>query len=533
MINIQTSASRDTCKRQQTAAVAPGVLKRRTADGRPACFSAMSILPSARAGVRSAGRPNKLATSAFLQPGFGHDFSRLPINVQPTIAGSCPMSLASPRACPFGGACHTCRARVQTKLAVNQPGDVYEQEADRIAEAITRTAETPVIQRKCIRCGDDEEELQRKEVPGQAHAFERQPDMPGLINDVLQSPGQPLDTSTSAFMESRFGHDFSQVRVHADAKAAESARALCSQAYAVGPDVVFGAGQYKPETTVGRKLLAHELTHIIQQSGIQQVPGKLNIGRADDPAEHEAAAVSRTIESGQDVCMVSRQPIVLARQTDAGVEGSDRTTQANCVRRLGGCTNTRPAGIPTPEEITDYNTRCRSETGYVGPDVTPTAQECQWGATPPPPTPSTVFMCSKDLERSPFGTHAFFRLGGSAAGRPTLSLEPVDRGSDCYQGQPMRNFPADVTATSAQCVRTSLALSCIEAQYSAYPIGHYCTWGPNSNTFIGHLARSCGMANPDPPGWNPGIDESPPPAGTFSPSPMSTLFGCERKQCSR
>src|SRR5207302_6062309 len=84
---------------------------------------------------------------------------------------------------------------------------------------------------------------------------------PPIVHDVLSSPGQPLDAGTRAFMEPRFGHDFGQVRVHTDARAAESARAVNALAYTVGQDVVFGAAQYAPETAAGRRLLAHELTH--------------------------------------------------------------------------------------------------------------------------------------------------------------------------------------------------------------------------------------------------------------------------------
>jgi hypothetical protein len=80
---------------------------------------------------------------------------------------------------------------------------------------------------------------------------------------VPGSPGRPLDPATRAFMEPRFGHDFSRVRVHADALAAESAAAMEAAAYTVGHDVVFGAGQYAPETSRGRSLLAHELAHVV------------------------------------------------------------------------------------------------------------------------------------------------------------------------------------------------------------------------------------------------------------------------------
>jgi len=81
------------------------------------------------------------------------------------------------------------------------------------------------------------------------------------------SDGQPLSKSECAYFEPRFGVDFNQVRLHSDAQAAESARALNAKAYTLGQDVVFGAGQDTPGTSEGRRLMAHELTHIIQQSG--------------------------------------------------------------------------------------------------------------------------------------------------------------------------------------------------------------------------------------------------------------------------
>src|SRR5688500_9815868 len=86
-----------------------------------------------------------------------------------------------------------------------------------------------------------------------------------LVRNVLEAPGRPLDSATRAGMESRFGHDFSRVRVHTDLQAAQSARAVNALAYTVGQDVVFGQGQYVPESAHGIKLLAHELTHTLQQ----------------------------------------------------------------------------------------------------------------------------------------------------------------------------------------------------------------------------------------------------------------------------
>ena len=101
-----------------------------------------------------------------------------------------------------------------------------------------------------------------------AHTFEHAwtGSVPPIVDEVLASPGIPLDVHTRAHMESRFGHDFGRVRVHHDSKAADSAAAVQARAYTVGQDVVMGNGQFLPGTDRGRGLLAHELTHVVQQS---------------------------------------------------------------------------------------------------------------------------------------------------------------------------------------------------------------------------------------------------------------------------
>jgi hypothetical protein len=120
--------------------------------------------------------------------------------------------------------------------------------------------------------------------------------VPLVVHTVLSQPGQSLDHSTRAFFEPRFGYDFSRVRVHTDARAAESARSVSALAYAVGRDVVFGAGQYAPNTLAGRRLLAHELTHIVQQDGT--AGAAIRIGSQDDRAEQEARTVSENVLRG-------------------------------------------------------------------------------------------------------------------------------------------------------------------------------------------------------------------------------------------
>lgn len=179
---------------------------------------------------------------------------------------------------------------VQTKLRVGAPDDQYEKEADEIADQVMRMPETkpatqssPIsrrgpeaVQRTCAACSESggtcpecEEELQAKSAPGQTPTVT--PPVQAQI-DALRGGGQPLDPATRAFMESRFDSAFGAVRVHTNAQAAESARALKARAYTVGQDVVFGAGQYASGSNDGRRLLAHELTHVVQQGGATARP---------------------------------------------------------------------------------------------------------------------------------------------------------------------------------------------------------------------------------------------------------------------
>ena len=166
---------------------------------------------------------------------------------------------------------------LQAKLRIGTTGDIYEQEADRVAEQVMQMpdvskAKDTRIQRKCPKClnglrgllGKDkkDEKLQVKETDGQTH--EVTPKIEANING-LKGGGQPLPESTRAFFEPRFGRDFSQVLVHTDAKAAESAQMVNAKAYTVGQDVVFGEGEYALKTSAGQKLLGHELVHVLQQ----------------------------------------------------------------------------------------------------------------------------------------------------------------------------------------------------------------------------------------------------------------------------
>jgi len=156
---------------------------------------------------------------------------------------------------------------VQAKLRVGRPGDRFEQEADRVADQVMRmpagaapaAIAAPRISRKCAEC-EKEEKLQTKPAGSGPTA-----EAPASVYEVLHLPGQPLDSAPRAFMEPRFGRDFNQVRVHTGRDAAESSRFMNAVAYTVGRDIVFGRGQYAPHTEPGRRLIAHELAHVVQQ----------------------------------------------------------------------------------------------------------------------------------------------------------------------------------------------------------------------------------------------------------------------------
>ncbi len=112
---------------------------------------------------------------------------------------------------------------------------------------------------------------------------------PPIVHDVLRSPGQPLDTATRSFFEPRFGYDLSGVRVHTDAHAMESAAAVNALAYTVGNDIAFGAHRYAPGSIEGRKLLAHELTHVVQQTEVAVYQSRHSEFAAEREAERNSA----------------------------------------------------------------------------------------------------------------------------------------------------------------------------------------------------------------------------------------------------
>jgi hypothetical protein len=193
---------------------------------------------------------------------------------EPAFAPTPMRSHLLQRKCACGGtpgptgdckACKKKRSGLQTKLAVNEPGDIYEQEADRIADQVTAASGHPAVSSALPR-------IQR--LPGQPNG--QMDAAPDSVEQALVNPGSPLEPALRGDMEERFGHDFSKVRVHTGEVAEQSARDVNAHAYTVGRNIVFGAGQFTFGTHEGRRLIAHELAHVVQQAtsgpGLQRKP---------------------------------------------------------------------------------------------------------------------------------------------------------------------------------------------------------------------------------------------------------------------
>lgn len=160
---------------------------------------------------------------------------------------------------------------IQPKLTINQPNDVYEQQADAMADKVMRMEQPGVqlkplaisaVQRKCEHCEEEEKKMQRKEFGNEEVVAE---DSLESYVGSLSGGGQPLPNEVRSFYEPRFGYDFSNVKIHTDTVAAKSAQSINALAYTSGSNIVFNNGQYSPNTGNGKKLLGHELTHVVQQ----------------------------------------------------------------------------------------------------------------------------------------------------------------------------------------------------------------------------------------------------------------------------
>jgi ankyrin repeat protein len=217
----------------------------------------------------------------------------------------------------MSGTCADCRQKqflgkpLQAKLRLNEPGEVYEQ-ADHVAEQVMRMPDTKVT--KSNRESGSPRVQRRATSGGTAVA-----DAPPIVHHVLNSPGQPLDAATRTFFEPRFGHDFSRVRVHAGERAAESARSVNALAYTVGEDIVFRTGQFDPHSSTGQRVLAHELTHVVQN----QSDDHQNISRKkpeDDGGDARNPRAKQLLQAAEDGDSVTVERLTRGGLFHKGIE---------------------------------------------------------------------------------------------------------------------------------------------------------------------------------------------------------------------
>ena len=196
-------------------------------------------------------------------------------------------------------------APIQCKLKIGGVDDSFEKEADDTAnkimrmpdppfiqrkcdqceeEGVVRKKELPVIQKKCSACDEEEKKIDRK--PLSSFIQKKENDGNSTATDAVASgiestrgSGSAMDDETRSFMETRFGADFSGVKIHNGSNAAHLSNKIQAQAFTVGNDIYFNEGKYAPESDAGKHLLAHELTHTIQQAGLANNLIKQNSAR--------------------------------------------------------------------------------------------------------------------------------------------------------------------------------------------------------------------------------------------------------------
>jgi len=198
------------------------------------------------------------------------------------------------------------------------------------------------LQRKCAcgthASGGECSECKRQRLQRKATRARANDEVPSIVSEVLNNGGHPLDESARSDMEQHFGEDFSAVRVHTDAIAARSAQAVSALAYTVGRNVVFASGQYAPRSPAGRGLLAHELTHVVQQRSIGTMTQRLELGPTGDALEHEAdrnAAAINALPLGSVAVQQRSSAPRLSRASAAAPDAALLTRQLGHVPRSG------------------------------------------------------------------------------------------------------------------------------------------------------------------------------------------------------
>jgi hypothetical protein len=317
--------------------------------------------------------------------------------------------------------------------------------------------------------------------------------VPPIVHEVLRSPGQPLDAETRAFMEPRFGHDFSRVRVHTDSNAAESARAVNALAYTVGRDVVFGVGSYAPHTAPGRLLLAHELAHVAQSAVQVAAANPLAVGRADSWHEREAEemgqlALRPALSDGPMLPPLSPvfSPLVQRQSSASAAVGASAVGSS-----VSSAGDTGP--IPAPTGGSGGGGTCKVDVGatHIG------------GFLSLAPIWHTLVIYTDTS-----GNEYFYRAGpgGSCPGVTTGTYGTIQSTSGRYVAGTI-DYPASHRTTALTGAAACGKDSCFSSELSRIDgrCVPYAATGPNSNTVARTLLATCGVPQVKPvsvaPGW--------------------------------
>jgi hypothetical protein len=261
---------------------------------------------------------------------------------------------------------------------------------------------------KCEECGKNRLGVQRRAAaPATGIA-------PPIVHEVLRSPGQPLDPATRTFMEPRFGHDFSKVRVHTDARAAEAALSIDARAFTSDRGIVFGAGEYAPQTLSGRRLVAHELTHVVQQKTSVHLDG--NVSEAGDPYERQADEVANEVVHGREVA-----GLLIGH---AGTSADSSHDEAEQHEMQSGSTNSSADAVTVQRQETrgpkspyKWDPSAMSTQSIVTPSAVPTYRvtpTCQLAAQRTVGL-QPVFFRDSDTDKSPTGGSWGRRLASAKA----------------------------------------------------------------------------------------------------------------------
>lgn len=340
---------------------------------------------------------------------------------------------------------------------------------------------------ECTSCSSKKRSLQRN-TQNSALGGQHSGVVPQIVHDVLHSPGHTLHAATRAFFEPRFGHDLSRVRVHTGGQAGESARAVHARAYTVGQDMVFAPGAYSPHTTEGKQLLAHELTHTVQQRQVQSSSAALALGANDSVHEQAARAAESQVVSNN--IWLPATPLSQAGMSSGILSAStlQRVSESSSSESSGGGGGSGPAPSPGTGPSCRIDVRATHIGGILsGAPI--------WH----------LFIVYTDST----GTEFYYRggPGGSCSGVDAGSYGTIITDNGPYVAGTVDWDPSapSVTVMSGPAACGNDTCFASELRRIDGTCRPYAPTGPNSNTVASTLLSNCSVPRNKPvmiaPGW--------------------------------